>query len=582
MPIDVATPIWACTICGARFGTDLQAAARCEDAGPPRVLPGSELLLDYRPGPGQGFTLHQLHPLPGRVGTLASAYTADAGHVAYYLVDCDPAQHVGADGTLRLPSPEPARVQSDWLTPHQPGTVNVRSSMGVRRGFQAPAGAAAWIADAVGLSRPGAPADADVDLEQVRALTDPVKAVLDALGASIVPARGTGHPQYGFQWSHGHGQGALAAEAGRGRDGAVNRDRARWWLHSADPQAAAAEANARWQQWRDGQSGDVPTPRLVCPPGDDGRALSASKLSRRLRDLVAATGVPWPARTSATAYIRTLITETLGFTMPFTDLLFPGLRVVAFYGGKGGVGKSTAAAAFARRAAATGRRVTVVDCDLTGPTQHVLFNLGRVLTDPAAKRLLPSPTDVPGLSVFSAGQVFASDAAVQWDAQSTQQWLSFVGSSLDLDEVDLVVLDLPAGDHPVYDVVFDPRRVTLTAAVHVTSGHRVSLAAAERSLDRVSRRALPALAGRHVLVENLSRAAGLTEAGQMAEIRLVGDEGAARALGGRFALEWGGSLPWAPDPADLAQSPQMADLVDQVLAGVPCPADGALDLAKDV
>ena len=57
MPKDISEPRWICLICGQCFETDLEAAQRCEGAGPPAVLPDGALLLKFdQHGPLAGGT----------------------------------------------------------------------------------------------------------------------------------------------------------------------------------------------------------------------------------------------------------------------------------------------------------------------------------------------------------------------------------------------------------------------------------------------------------------------------------------------------------------------------------------------
>ena len=565
MPTNRSEPIWVCDTCGTRFGPHLAAAERCEAAGVPEALPGGELLLQYKErrthGNTSGFSLAQMFAMPGRIGSSAREYNDSAGHFLFYVLDCDPAAHVGADGRVRLPSdPSPQQLQSDWITPHEPGVLNIRETERVSFPSRPSTHSARWAVEAVGLARPGSPGDARVDLRRVRALTEPVKALLDALGARIVPAPGRAHPVNGFRYRNGNGLGALAAEAALSPAGEVDLHRAHWWLYTADPGTEAAALNARWERWRAGEQAEVPHPELKCE-----RQVTASKLTRELKDLVAAVGFPWPAHTTADSYADQLVTRMLGYEMPTTKLLFRVPVVIPVCSGKGGVGKSYAAAAIARRFAIAGKKTVVVDCDLAGPSQHLIFGAGRVLTDPGSRRLLPSPTDLDGCYVFSPGQVFSSASAIHFDREASGQWLSFVGSCLDLDDVDVVVLDLPPGDGPVHDLIFDERAVELTAAVHVTTGHELALADAERALDRLASRYRGPAPFKRVLLENLSRAVGpATGTGELTEIRLHGDEAHTRALAERFGLDWGGSLPWAPDVSDLARCDAVADLVESL------------------
>ncbi|MER5608251.1 P-loop NTPase [Micromonospora tulbaghiae] len=565
----MSKPDWRCDICGTRMGEDHDAAARCESAGLPPVLPAGELLLAYNDRAWsraeQGFYLRRLYPLPlsYAVGTVASQYNDKVGHFPFYYADVDPTEYIGADGLLRFPSqwPQQRRIQGDWIRPHLPGHLN--QERGKVRGDGLPwSKDRRWIADAVGLSV-DAPAVADPELSTrwVRPLTEPVRAVLDALDAQPRPVcTDLGGSRVGTWWYERESLGALALAACRTRSGAASKGWAQAWLASHPHADLLAEANERWRRWRAGEPGDVPYPRLRC-----GVKTHASKLNKSMKALVAATGVEWPPRTSSDEYVRMLLTQTLEYTMETTEQLFDGAEVVVVAGTKGGVGKSTVAAALARRLAGDGHRVALIDCDLTGPSQHVLFDLGPALTDPAAGRVRLSPTDLPGLGVFSAGQVFAP-GDVQWNANTIADWLRFVGSSVALDGADVVILDLPPGDSTVHQVVFGDGAIDVAVSVHVTTAHPLAVADTVRGLATLGRhlarsrdRWRPAL-----LVENLSRATGPAVDGVPVEIRLTGDPDTVRQVAEQHQMRYGGSLPWRADVAALADTDELRHLASAV------------------
>lgn len=565
MPTNVSRPIWRCDLCRARFDDDYEAASRCESAGLPAAMPDGALLLSYRDrasfGGRAAFVLEPLFHVPGWVGTVASRWGSRSGHTVRYWVGIDPAEHTDDDGRLRTPHPEPRRVESTSLWPHTPGAVNQVVDTWI--GERSPTGSepADWVLEAVGLGCASAPVGAEPDSSFVRPMTPAVAAVLDALSARVDPA--TADRDGTYRWIWGRPLGALAVEACGGPEGCTSLERARWWLRSVPADPLTQAINDRWAAWRAGADVAAPTPRLRCR-----LRTSASKLTRELRALVAATGVVWPARTSSDDYVRLLINEALEYDMDTTDQLFRAPSVIAVGGTKGGVGKSTTSAALVVRLAADGKRVVLVDCDLTGPSQHLIFGLGPALCDAGTRRLTPSPTTVAGLSVFSPGQLFGPSARTRWSPATTAEWLSFAGSCLDVDDADVVLLDLPPGRGPVHEILFDRHRVPLTAAIHVTTAHPLALADTERGL------ALNHHGAGHpqILVENLSRAQGLSATGERVEVRLTGSSDASEQLAARLGLRWGGSLPWAPEVNELADTDELRALAVAALAA-PAMAD---------
>jgi Mrp family chromosome partitioning ATPase len=585
VPTNVTKPDWQCDTCRHRYGQNLAAAQRCESAPPAVPLPAGSLLLSHDDASwsgtaGKGFHLSRLYPLPVEQwhGTVATEWNADSGHFPYYLVGVDPAGHVDQNGVLRLPNNmldddgrelngrQPTRYQGDWLVPHRPDVLQLRKDdvFGARE-FRADRNhrgdGLAWITgDTLGMDVADAAAEADIGTMWARPLTEPVKAVLDALGITVVKAAHCSGR--GWKWHLGMPLGAVAGERFRDPDGHVVREAAKLWLRTRPASDVAHEVNERTAAWRDGGTEPVPMPRLRAPRGGrDGRVVTYSKLTRELKKLVAATGVDWPERTDAARYAQILIEKALGYTVSVTDQLFATVpNVVAVGGGKGGVGKSTVAAALARRLAAAGRNVCLIDCDTTGPSQHLLHHLGEVATDTEAGTVLPTPTRTERLTALSPGQLFPPGASVHWNAQTIRDWITFMGTCVDLGSVDTVVLDLPPGNNATHAVIFGGQ-VAVTATVHVTTGSTLALADTSRSLaticvDRHGRRLTDA-SRQHLVVENLSRAAGLTSTGDRVEIRLQGENGAVEGLAAAYQVGYGGSLPWAADVGQLARSEEM-------------------------
>lgn len=92
----------------------------------------------------------------------------------------------------------------------------------------------------------------------------------------------------------------------------------------------------------------------------------------------------------------------------------PGVgQVLLVHSGKGGVGKSTITANLAMNLARQGMRVGVLDADVYGPSQPVLFGLsGRVEATEDCGKI--SPREVNGIKLMSLGFLLPKEQALIW------------------------------------------------------------------------------------------------------------------------------------------------------------------------
>lgn len=536
VPTNISTPIWQCNICRNSFGDDRDTATRCEAAGPAVTLPAGTLLLRYvhpnYKGPGH-FDLVPLTPTD-RVTTKANSWTDKSGHHRDY--------------TFQQPGAQTVRISDEVLSPLLPDHLHTCDNKPGHASSGVPTRCAAWAAAVFGLAQPGSPAATSSKAETVswdsvgqwvNPLTEPVAAVLSALDCTLYKYRAQVAETNDLR---NYELGLSGGNIPRAAAGLMLRDR-------TARSAAILDLQTRWLA---GEPVTAPRPQLKSTS-----TRTASTLTKNLQALVAATGVPWKPRTSASEYANQLVRETL-MTRTTADLsLFPGATVIAVAGVKGGVGKSTVAAALATRIATTGKNVTLVDLDVAGPSQHLLWNLGPVPTDTENLRLLATTTDVPGLKVFSSGQL-ADGLPRRWDDDTITQWIHFIGATLDTTGTDVVVLDLPAGLGRVDSLVTSSEQgINVSTVVHVTTAHPLALADVTRGLpnDMHARH-------RNVLVENMATVTGAADDGSQTRVRLFGYAGQVAELAAAHRVEFGGSLPWSADHLVLADSPELAHLAD--------------------
>jgi Mrp family chromosome partitioning ATPase len=568
VPTDVSRPEWQCDICRSAFGANLAAAQRCEAAGPPVYLPDGELCLHYRENhAGGAYQFVVLHPVP-QVGTVAATWNKDSGHVARYEADGD--RYENRNRTWEHTSLWPA-------VPGKLSTLRIAHQSGL--GASRPSASRGSAVTGWAYQTAGLPADPERVREitgrvrepaLVGPLTGPVREALDMLRA--VPAALPSWDPDGFQ----HGQPVIAAEETGRRDGlpegTYDPARLACWLAQADPTEMGREITGRWRRWRDGEDLRVPVPRLTTRSG-----LSASKLTRPQRAVIDAAGVPWPPRTSAAEYADLLVKTALGVPVttttsaPGSPALFSTVPCrIAVTSTKGGVGKTTVAAATAARLAADGHHVMLADLNLPNPGQHILWGLGPADVDAQARLIRGQQVPVPPggtgtLRVFSHGQLAAKAADAVIDLSRAGEWLTFLAGALDLRGTDIIVFDLPPGWDSVHQNVFDRYQTGLTGVVHVTTGNPMAA-----RTEIVHGSGLPnAELGPRWLVENLSRARGPVVGGDgtEAEIRLYGtSDQPVRDLAATLGIAYAGSLPWEPSPIALAGAPEIRALAAALAA----------------
>lgn len=238
--------------------------------------------------------------------------------------------------------------------------------------------------------------------------------------------------------------------------------------------------------------------------------------------------------------------------MPGSTL--PAVPVICVASGKGGVGKSTVAAALAMALTRAGTSATLLDLDLEGPSLPALLDLPAAQAD--GERITPHELS-DGTRVFSPGQLWPGERALTWETATLEAMVHFLAGALDLGDSQVLVVDLPPGTPPVQLLVnhaWQPRGTVL-----VTTGSRVAHADL--------RRAFAAAANPLGVVENLTRAE-VTIDGRVLEARLY-DGASTEDLAREIGTSYLGSLPHRPEPSDLAVTDEMtaiATLVTQALA----------------
>ena len=174
----------------------------------------------------------------------------------------------------------------------------------------------------------------------------------------------------------------------------------------------------------------------------------------------------------------------------------PGVKnVLAVGSGKGGVGKSTIAAAIAYGLKSYGARVGLLDADVYGPSiPHLVGASGR----PTVRNDKAQPIETGGLKLMSMGFLLEPERAVIMRGPMLDQIMRQFLHEVEWGELDYLVIDLPPGTGDVPLTL--AQRLPLTGAVVVCTPQEVALLDATRAVMMFRQLKVPLLG----MVENMS------------------------------------------------------------------------------
>jgi ATP-binding protein involved in chromosome partitioning len=174
----------------------------------------------------------------------------------------------------------------------------------------------------------------------------------------------------------------------------------------------------------------------------------------------------------------------------------PGIKnVLAIGSGKGGVGKSTMAAAIAYGLKSYGASVGLMDADVYGPSiPHLVGASGR----PMAKGERIQPIEASGLRLMSIGFLLEPEKAVIMRGPMLHGIIQQFLHQVDWGPLDYLVIDLPPGTGDVPLTL--SQSLPLTGAVVVCTPQQVALLDAVRAVAMFRQLKVPILG----MIENMS------------------------------------------------------------------------------
>jgi ATP-binding protein involved in chromosome partitioning len=196
------------------------------------------------------------------------------------------------------------------------------------------------------------------------------------------------------------------------------------------------------------------------------------------------------------AFTASVAARGPGLPLPNQARLGSIRNVVAVASGKGGVGKSTVASNLALALAADGSAVGLLDADIYGPSQPLLFGLTGI--EPVVKEGKIHPPVAHGIAVMSMGFLVKDGQSVVWRGPMIHKALAQFFDDVAWGPLDYLVVDLPPGTGDAQLSLC--QLVPMSGAVMVTTPQEVALIDVRKGADMFRRLKVPVLG----LVENMS------------------------------------------------------------------------------
>ena len=157
-------------------------------------------------------------------------------------------------------------------------------------------------------------------------------------------------------------------------------------------------------------------------------------------------------------------------------------NIIAIASGKGGVGKSTVTANLAVALQRKGYKVGVVDADIYGPSQHIMFDVEK--SRPQASQVNGKPVMLPvesyGVKLVSIGFFAPGSQAVVWRGPMATKALNQIVKDSHWGELDYLLIDLPPGTGDVHLSLV--QAVPVTGAIIVSTPQNIALADAKKGV----------------------------------------------------------------------------------------------------
>ncbi len=173
-------------------------------------------------------------------------------------------------------------------------------------------------------------------------------------------------------------------------------------------------------------------------------------------------------------------------------------NVIAVASGKGGVGKSTTAANLALALAREGAKVGVLDADIYGPSQGIMFGIKTGTRPGVQDEKYFVPVESMGVKVMSMAFLTNDDTPMVWRGPMAAGALQQMLTQTAWGELDYLVVDMPPGTGDIQLTL--SQKAAVAGALIVTTPQDIALLDAKKGIEMFRKVNIPVLG----VVENMA------------------------------------------------------------------------------
>ena len=208
-------------------------------------------------------------------------------------------------------------------------------------------------------------------------------------------------------------------------------------------------------------------------------------------------------------------------------------NIIAVASGKGGVGKSTTAANLALALAREGARVGILDADIYGPSQGIMFGIKEGTRPEVRDQKFFVPIKAHGVEVMSMAFLTDDKTPMVWRGPMVSGALLQLITQTAWDNLDYLVVDMPPGTGDIQLTL--AQKVPVAGSVIVTTPQDLALLDAKKGVEMFRKVNIPVLGVVENMAVHICSNCGHSE-------HLFG-EGGGEKLAGEYGVDLLASLP---------------------------------------
>ena len=166
-------------------------------------------------------------------------------------------------------------------------------------------------------------------------------------------------------------------------------------------------------------------------------------------------------------------------------------KIIAIGSAKGGVGKSTITAALASSLSKK-YKVGVLDADIYGPNQHILFNIkSKPEFITLNNKKLIKPFIKQNIEMISMGLILDSNKAAAWRGPMLSGAVKQLSNSTHWSNLDYLLIDMPPGTGDAYLTIFND--MNIDNFIIVSTINNLAFADVKKTINLVEKFNIPIL-----------------------------------------------------------------------------------------